>query len=272
MDQEALVDRALEDGARLDIELRRQGFALDSPIAAYDLNANQWILLFGFPGRMSRRQVYEQIQVAIANLDLGLDLDHIFLVKDGDPGMQELADLAIGSRRSSWEHPTPSIEVAGRLFSNPQIIRISPAQFEEATWQALSSALPNEFRLTRGDNFSWPTRELDSPVQKSRRLVNVDFAATIEDRVVLIEVKAPRRPLSSKEVLSALGQLTYYRHEIGHNVAVSLVLISMTDFSQAVRREFAGFEGFVLTTWMMGQDGAILADAVEKAVHFDARF
>jgi hypothetical protein len=272
MDQEALVDQALEDGARLDIELSRRGFALSSPIAAYDLNADQWTLLFAFPARMSRRQIYEQAQAAIARLDLRLDLDHIVLVKDVDPGMQELADLAVSFRRPNLESATPSIEVAGRLFSNPQIIRISPFQFEEAVWQVLGSVLSSRFELRRDNDFTSSTPEFEPISRQSRRLVHVDFAAITDDSVVLIEAKAARKPLLSDKVLSALGRLTYYRHALGHSRRVSLVLVSMADFSQAMKREFETFEGFVLTTWTPGQDRAIIADAVARADNFDIRF
>jgi hypothetical protein len=103
MDQEALVDLALEDGARLDFELRRRGIALDTPIAAYDLSIEQWALLFGIPPQLSRRHVYEEMQSAISTLGLTLSLDQIVLVKNSDPGLRELKSAVPAVQGRAWQ-------------------------------------------------------------------------------------------------------------------------------------------------------------------------
>ncbi|WP_181778878.1 hypothetical protein [Pseudonocardia pini] len=265
MDQEALVESALEDGARLDVELNRRGIMLEAPIVAYDLDAGRWALLFGFSARLSRRQIYEQAQNAIQTLGLRLELDHIVLVKDSDPGIKELRELAGSVRRASWESSTPSVEIAGRQFSSPQVVRVSPLQFEEAVGQALRSVLPSGFRLQRGYEFLPPVSDADMMVRRPRRVIEVDYVAVTDGAIVLVEAKASRKPLLSERVLSALGQLTYFRHELGGGQPVSLVLVSMSDFSGAVRREFEGIEGFVLVAWSVGQDRSVLAEAVARA-------
>jgi hypothetical protein len=264
MDQEALVDLALEDGARLDVELRRRGIALDTPIAAYDLSIEQWALLFGIPPQLSRRHVYEEMQSAISTLGLTLSLDQMVLVKNSDPGLRELKSVVPADQGRAWQSQSPPVEVGGRSFTLARSIRPGTLQYEDAVGEAFRSLLSADTSFQRGDSGLWPLRHHALEGRVRRRGPGIDFVATWDERVLLIEAKATRRPLAVSQVLSAFGQLSYYQRELEHSRTVALILVSMAGFTDAVKAEFENFADFLLVSWSIGQDREVIAEAIAR--------
>jgi len=80
-------------------------------------------------------------------------------------------------------------------------------------------------------------------------MLPVDFAVEYEGMLMLVETKASLRPLASGVVFSAFGALSLAQRAISNRV--SMVLVSMTGFSDRVEAAFAGIEEFSLISWQV---------------------
>lgn len=261
MDDEALVETIVSDGAQLEARLQRDlRLPGGSTIAARDVEANDWNLLVVLPKDLSRLHFYEVLQDYLQNLELSVPLDRIVLVKETDPGLRELRGAAAPwMSHRSWA--TAPIEVAGRLFADPLRVRIEPRVFEDQVAAAIQAGLEAVEIVAPRDvqRLGW-----DDLAHRGLPVI-VDFVLRYQDSLVMIETKVSRRPLTHTPVLAALGQLAYAQRVTRQ--PVRLALVSMSGFSDRIEEALDVFPDVALLTWQPHDGSLALASSLKRFVN-----
>lgn len=256
MDEEALVEALVSEGAQLEAALRSENKFSGASIVARDVELNEWKLLIPLPRGSSRLGYYEFLQGYVSRLDLDLALDRIMLVRDNDPGLRELRGATSRAyMHRSWQ--TVPIEVAGRSFADPLTVRIEPRVFEQQVMDALKEVLPGfEVRPSRDlkwlGNFDLAARNIPLPV---------DLALIYRELPILIEIKASRCPLGLTPVLTAYGALTYVQRVLDR--PARMAIISISGYSDRVVQAFEGLPDIALVAWQPHQGAHALAASIE---------
>lgn len=252
MDEEVLVTALVEDGARLAVDLQKQGRLPRLPVWAFDDGASAWMLLIPFRETDSRRDLYGDIQRLLRKYsESQIALDQIVLVRESDPGFVELAAAARRNYLSSVQRDL-SIEVNGRTYSDARAYEGSPNFFEQQIERVVRDALPEGAVLHHG-------RSVDRAEFKS--IDPPDLVLATGGITTLIEVKATQRPVGMSSALQALGLLAHARPQMPGR-RVEMMLVSLSGFTPGVESEMRFHSSLLLIDWR--KDGrAVLTRHIE---------
>lgn len=262
MDEEALVDRLIAEGSRLEYGLVRRFPAMkpSKALVALDVNLQEWQILLPIPEGASRLKLYNGIQEIIQELELSLTVNRIVLVKASDPGLQELR----GNSSSPYAHHgginQDPIDVAGRLFASPRELRVDPRLFEKQIFELLRSGLDGYAHVMTGQEAArvggLEFGAQDASLHETRILNYVDILVLGQSSLLLVEAKAARHPIPMSGVLGGLGLLSFFQRLPNLHSAINMIFISASGFTAQVERDLGHFHDFHLATW-----GDIEADA-----------
>ncbi|MEV4545251.1 hypothetical protein [Micromonospora echinaurantiaca] len=268
MDEEALVEALVADGSRLESAFRKEtGQSWTTPpITAFDVELGQWQILFPLPGSMSRISAYDLLQKIIRTLGLNLTIDQIVLVKAADRGLRELRGSVstYGPRHIGRQ---PPVEVAGRLFADPRILSVDPRTFEQQVSKALRRVLPGAQVMDERELNQRRKREKMDRLRHNWLFHNParpDITVFSGNSVLLVEAKAPRRPLPASAVMASLGLLMYATRKWQEVRVAGMILVSALGFTSQVEAEFGLFEDFKLVSWDDEEGEILLGDAAHQ--------
>jgi hypothetical protein len=259
--QTALVDRDVDEGARLIQEIDASGFPVTAAMWAHDPGLDIWRLIIAVPTEKlpSPRAAYDRIQSAILELDLNLPLDRITRISDDGPTVGNLRELIKAGSADVVEIPLGGSSIAGEPVDKGYGYRLEALRYEREVFAALQRNQPQGAVLRRAGRLDFP-RNLD-----------LDFVLDNGQTMVLVEAKALSRPLGSREVENLIDRKLEFFSSI-HRPTVWL-LVSKTGFTtDAVNLErnlethYHTFVQVTLVTWVDRSGDPQLREGIYRAM------
>lgn len=269
MDEEALVETLVSEGARLDAWLRTngRGAATTPPVVAFDVEMGEWQVLFALPPNESRLHAYDRLQEAIHHLGLMLTIDRVVMVKPSDPGLQELLSGAPAFGTHPSKHHTP-VEVAGRFFVDPRTVWIDPRTFERQVFESLQRIAPQDSRVLRDTELRMERRRsrdfYGTGTEPLPPNLPPDMALVSDEVTILVEAKSTRRPLSLNQALNSLGLLAYAQRTGWGRHLGGLILVSAAGFTAQCEAALGHIEDIALVNAMEPDLDMSLQNAVHR--------
>lgn len=240
----------LANGAFLLRQLDQIGFQVAAAFWAYDSVLETWRLIIAAPQQAIESLVaaYGIIQRVINDNDLGISLDRISLIPDGDAQLTNLKALAESDSDDVVEASGGRAEIAGRVLDDIHLYRGGVLRYEREVFQALQRLQPADM-VMRTNVILPPGQELDALLDDG-------------ERPIIIEIKMRSRPVGIKDVFQLQGRLVSSSRFFGREA--SAVLISRSGFT-AGALETAKNTRVTLAKWAGPEDDEQIERALANA-------
>jgi hypothetical protein len=253
-DKELVTQEDLADGRVLLQQLAQASFPVTAAFWAYDPLLESWRLIIAAPREAveSLLGAYEVIQRIIISNGLGVTLDRISLIPDSGAKLDNLRTLAESDTEGVVEASVGRAEIAGRIVDDIHLYSSSALRYEREVFQALQRIQPSNAIMRT-------YRSLQLP-----RGVEVDALVDNGVNAAIVEIKALKRPLGSRDIFQVQGQLYAYRRFLNRSLAVAII-VSLGDFTQSAL-EAARESEVIPVQWTGSEDDEKLGHALNEAL------
>lgn len=232
MGEDSLVDSLISKAERIVPRLPNRGVAVLAAFVAFEIEAEQWMLLVITSDGDSKLEVYDAIQSTARELDIYVNLGEVVHIRAGDPLVELLRAAAISQRYSKRY---PPVEFGGRSFTD--IHDVSPKP-----WQVFEAEILDSVRKIASRD--WRISSLNPP--ELQPLVQVDFMIQSSDAAVAVEVKNYRRQATSEDVMTQLGRLRVLQQ--GYE-RIGILFVSSSGFTNSALAVAMPFRDIRLVSW-----------------------
>jgi len=236
-----LVEHDLERGAALIGALNRAHVPVEFVAWSYSDDDEDWRLIIATPLVESHGRVatYERIREVLADdpwLDPGVG--RVVLISPEEPDIRRLRELAQSPITDDLAMPGERGVIRGRPIDASYVYNTAALRFEDELFAAIQRLAPTQAIIRRAG------KVFDSPHQ-------VDFVLDSGHHMVVVEVKARDRPVTSREVQSL---------RLGLPLEAALIVVSRAGFANGT---LAKPPDLYLVTWRSPADDPQLGAALK---------
>jgi hypothetical protein len=240
----------LANGALLLQQLDQIDFRVTAAFWAYDPVLETWRLIIAAPQQAIESLVaaYGTIQRVINDNYLGISLDRISLISDGDAKLVNLRALAESDSDDVVEASGGRAEIAGRVLDDIHLYRGSALRYEREVFQALQRLQPPNV-VIRTNVILPPGQEIDALLDDG-------------EHPIIVEIKMRSRPVGITDVFELQGRLFSCSRLFGREAAA--ILVSRSGFTSKAL-EAAENTRVTLAKWAGREDDEQIERALASA-------
>jgi hypothetical protein len=212
-------------------------------------------LILALPRELSRLNVYAFVQEQLELFGLSLPLDSIVIVRDDEPGLRELLDLA-GSVPTGTVRDGAGIEFAGRVYSDPRRVRLTGRVYERAVGTMLAG-LPGII-LEEADQWQ---ESLSVPWHVPISL-RPDFVVRGQANRLVVEAKIFSQKNLNNRFVESLGKVAYWERRL--NSRLGLLIITNEAIPSNARALYSGLIGAEMVAWAPGNAPVEVVEALDR--------
>ncbi|WP_329405478.1 hypothetical protein OG563_26820 [Nocardia vinacea] len=232
MGEDSLVDSMIARAERIVPRLRERGITVLAAFVAFEIEAEQWMLLVATSKDDSKLAIYNAIQSTARELEIYINLSQVVHMRDGDPSIDLLRAAAMSQR---YAKSYPPVEFGSWSFMSVHGVSTQPWRiFELEVFDAIQKIARTDWQMSSpGRSEGYPPVEIDITIENA-------------DTTVAVEVMQHQKPVGVQTVMTELGKLQVLQRRYEN---IRILLISRSGFLKSALAIAEPFQDIRLLSW-----------------------